>query len=184
MLSNFQLSTVSYFLFLDIQTLQFLNNYYVFYLETILEYILLETIHWIENDTNLIFYWFLFVILMSLCVRNEYGHDIETLHYIIFSVAMGYFVYLHKEFYPRDTKFIFFKYLILSFLLVQLFWLLILYLWPYNYWLISFKELRTMILFVWPTFSSTKIFISKNPIFSFCICFYFIFLYYIYIVRQ
>nr|YP_010516684.1 hypothetical protein ON925_mgp32 [Haslea provincialis]UXN44227.1 hypothetical protein [Haslea provincialis] len=183
MVSNFRLAILHYLLFLDMQTLQFLHNYYNFYLEAILEYIILETIYWIEKDTNLIFYWILFIILMSLCVRNEYGHDIETLHYIIFSVAMGYFVYLHKEFYPRKTKLILLKYLALVFFLIQLYWSLILYLWPYAYWLISFQELKTMVLFVWPTLTSIKLFIIKNPISSFSICSCFTFAYYVYIVR-
>nr|YP_010516748.1 hypothetical protein OOD24_mgp07 [Haslea karadagensis]UXN44291.1 hypothetical protein [Haslea karadagensis] len=181
--NNIRLFILYYFLFLDTPTAQFLNNYYTFYLETILERFILETIHWIENDANLIFYWILFIILMSLCVRNEYGHDIETLHYIMFSLAMGYFVYLHKEFYPRDTKLMLFKCLVLIFILVQLYWSLILYLWPYTYWLISFQELKTMSLFVWPTLTSTKLLIVKNPISSFSIYFCFTFIYYIHIIR-
>lgn len=183
MVNNLKSPILYYFLFLDTPTLQFLNNYYRFYLETTLEYFILETIHWIENDVNLFFYWVLFIALMSLCVRNEYGHDIENLHYIMFSLAMGYFVYLHKEFYPRDTKLILFKYLILIFLLIQVYWSLILYLWPYTYWLVSFQELKTMILFVWPTITSAKLFLIKNPVSSFSICFCFTFIYYVYIVH-
>lgn len=140
-----------YYLFgLDKFTLKTISYSFPFLLESYFELILLEIIDWIQNDSKLFLYWILFTITISLCVRNEYGYDIRALDFIIFSTAMGYCIYLHKEFYPRETRFILIKLSIISFLLIKLFWPLILYTWPYNYWVVSFQELTNLIFFIWP----------------------------------
>jgi hypothetical protein len=139
-----------YILLLNKQTLLFLYNYFPFYVEACFESTILEIVDWAENDSKLALYWLIFIVLMSLCVRNEYGHDIETTHYVIFSIAMGYCIRIHKEFYPRETRFLFFKICIVCSIVLQIFWPLILYLWPFNYWIISPEEFKNLFFFIWP----------------------------------
>lgn len=147
-----------YFLFLDKQTLDVLQISFPFYLEAYLEQIMLNTIDWVENNRYLIGYWCIFIITMSLCVRNEYGRDIETLHYDIFLIAMGYCIYIHKNFFPIETNFLIIKLSLIGLILLKIFWSLIVYTWPYSFWVIPFKELKNLFFFLWPYLDFTQYF--------------------------
>nr|YP_010516662.1 hypothetical protein ON958_mgp18 [Haslea pseudostrearia]UXN44205.1 hypothetical protein [Haslea pseudostrearia] len=153
-----KLCFLCYFLVLEKSTLEVLHIAFPFYLELSLEYIILNTVDWVENNSHLILYWFIFIITMSLCVRNEYGHDIETLHYIIFITAMGYCIYVYKHFFPRETSFLIIKLSSIGFMLLQLFWSLIVYTWPYSFWVIPLGELKNLFFFLWPYLDFTQYF--------------------------
>jgi hypothetical protein len=141
---------IYYFLMVDKQSLLLIYCCLPFYLEACFETIILEIVDWSENNLKLASYWVLFIITMSLCVRNEYGHDIETTHYIIFSTAMGYGIYIHKEFYPKDTRFLFFKICTVCVIVVKIFWPILHYTWPFNYVVISPEEFKNLFFFIWP----------------------------------
>lgn len=150
------LKTTFVTLFLEEHTFIFLKQYLPFRLEAFLEQFFLKTLKWYEYNINLIIYWIIFTILMSLCVRNEYGYDIENVHYIIFSLAMGYGVYLHKHFYPKETKYLFIKLFIVCIIVIKIFWPLLTYLWPFTTWFLTFQDLVRLILFIWPHLKIVK----------------------------
>lgn len=116
--------------------------------EAFLERFFLQILKWFEYTKNLIIYWVIFIILMSLCVRNEYGYDIETTHFVIFSLAMAYGMHLHKEFYPKETNFVGLKLVITCLVVLQVFWPLFLYVWPFYTRRITLQEIITIIIFV------------------------------------
>ena len=148
--NNFKKLFLHHILSIEEQTYQVLEICLPLYTELYLEYIILDIVGWAENDFYLICYWVGFILTMSLCVRNEYGHDIETLHYLIFIIAMGYCIYIYKHFYPRETNFLIVKFSFICFILLQLFWSLILYTWPYSSWVIPLEELKNLFFFLWP----------------------------------
>ena len=154
--NDFKQFCIGFILSLDNQTLNTLKLSLPFYLEIYLERMILDIVGWAENDFYLMFLWLFFITLTSLCVKNEYGYNIEELHYIIFVISMGYCIYIYKHFYPRETKFIPIKLGIINFMLIQLFWSVFIYTWPYTNWIISFKELQNLFFFLWPDLNFTQ----------------------------
>lgn len=148
---NFVTSITLTFLYcifsLEKSTLTVLKFYFPFYFD----FCLLEMLDWVEYNLNLWVYWILFIVIMSLCVRNRYGEDIETPHYIIFSAAMGYCIYLHKQFYPRDTLFLLIKiFIVWAIVIGKVFWSVLYYSWFFDdSWPISMEGLKNLSYFIW-----------------------------------
>ena len=160
LISRLKLPIFCYCLSLNKQTIRMSQTLFPFYLEFILEHTILNTIDWTENNLHLILYWLIFTITMSLCVRNEYGHDIETLHYVIFIIAMGYCVYIYKHFYPKETNYLLIKSIFIVFIILKLLWEVILYTWPYNGLIIPYTELKRLFFFLWPYLDFAEYFIK------------------------
>lgn len=78
------------------------------------------------------FIWITFITLMSASCRNELGRDLDTFHFITFSLIVLYCIYLYRSIYPKEEKSITKKIIIIILIVFKIFWPTLTYLWPYG----------------------------------------------------
>jgi len=76
--------------------------------------------------------WVTFIITMSISCRNRLGDDLDTFHFLVFSLVVLYFVYVYRLIHPKEEKFIPHKIILITSIVLKIFWPTIVYLWPYG----------------------------------------------------
>lgn len=85
-----------------------------------------------KKDLNESIMWIMFIKTISLSCRNMLGEDIDTFHFIFFSLSFIYLIYIYKLIHPKEEKFIIQKIIIIILIVLKIFWPTIVYLWPYG----------------------------------------------------
>lgn len=76
-------------------------------------------------------YWIIFITLLSASCRNKLGKNLTDFHFLIYSAALFYCIYIHKQFYPKEETLIIFKILIIWLIVLKVLWPTLVYIWPY-----------------------------------------------------
>lgn len=99
---------------------------------TVILYIL-HNYYFPKNEDELIksLYWIVFITTISASGQNKLGRDLSYFHFIMYSAAMLYFMYIHKQFYLKEETFIIPKIIIIWLIVLKILWPLIIYVWPY-----------------------------------------------------
>ena len=85
-----------------------------------------------KKKINESFIWVTFITAMSVSCRNNLGEDLDTFHFLVFSLIILYLMYIYKLIYPKEEKFIIPKIFIIILIVFKIFWPTIIYLWPYG----------------------------------------------------
>ena len=76
-------------------------------------------------------YWIIFITTLSASCRNQLSKDITYFHFIAYSMTTFYFIYIHKQIYPKEETLIIFKIIIIWLIVLKILWPLFVYVWPY-----------------------------------------------------
>nr|QYJ09272.1 hypothetical protein [Pleurosigma sp. mgcode 4] len=84
------------------------------------------------KELNESFIWIIFITIMSVSCRNNLGEDLDTFHFLFFSLIVLYLLYIYRSIYPKEETLIIPKILIVILIVFKIFWPTITYLWPYG----------------------------------------------------
>lgn len=85
-----------------------------------------------KKELNESFIWIIFIKTMSLSCRNQLGGDIDTFHFLYFSLMVLYLIYIYRLIHPKEETLVIQKIIIVSLVVLKIFWPTIVYLWPYG----------------------------------------------------
>jgi hypothetical protein len=85
-----------------------------------------------KKELNESFIWIIFITTMSVSCRNKLGEDIDTFHFIFFSLTVFYLIYIYRFFHLKEETLITPKIIIVILIVLKIFWPTITYLWPYG----------------------------------------------------
>lgn len=86
-----------------------------------------------KNKDKLIksIYWIIFITTISASGQNELGKDLNSIHFIAYSIAIFYCMYIHKQFFPKEETYIIPKIIIIWLIVLKILWPPLVYVWPY-----------------------------------------------------
>jgi hypothetical protein len=84
------------------------------------------------QEFNESFIWITFITTMSISCQNLLGDDIDTFHYLYFSLTVLYLIYVCRLIHPKEEKLVALKIIIVILVLLKIFWPGLTYLWPYG----------------------------------------------------
>lgn len=85
-----------------------------------------------KKELNESFIWITFITTMSVSCRNKLGEDLDTFHFIFFSLIILYLIYIYRSVYPKEETFVAQKIILVILIVLKIFWPTIVYLWPYG----------------------------------------------------
>lgn len=85
-----------------------------------------------KKELNESFIWITFIITMSISCRNRLGEDLDSFHFLFFSLTILYLIYIFRSIYPKEEILVFEKIIIINLIVLKILWPGIIYLWPYG----------------------------------------------------
>ena len=85
-----------------------------------------------KKKLNESFIWITFITTMTISCRNNLGEDLDTFHFLVFSLLVLYLIYIYKLISPKKEILIIPKIIIVILIVFKILWPTITYLSPYG----------------------------------------------------
>ena len=76
--------------------------------------------------------WITFITTMGISCRNKLGEDIDTFHFLFFSLTILYLIYIYRSIDQKKETFIVQKIIAIILIVLKILWPTIVYFWPYG----------------------------------------------------
>jgi hypothetical protein len=88
----------------------------------------------LENKKKLMesIIWIIFITTMSTSCRNRLGEDLDSFHFLLFSLVIFYCIYIYRQIYPKEEQKIIEKIIVVFLIVIKILGPTISYLWPYG----------------------------------------------------